>query len=371
MKNKFSLLLIVILFTSAFSTCKKKNTEDPPTSIPVQTISILTDIKTEDAYCANLSMGQQFFILPDSSYSLIYSSYVTCGEPLRIVNYSKNGPLNWEKQYSYHPFVITSSDSISGGGYMVLMRDGLGLSVYNLVLKVNQQGDSVWKHDFPGRFFDNIEVMDNGNICLLTTQYSKPYILMLNPNGDSISSFSFGDSLTTMIGEFRPVFNNNNNDFVFCYNLVNPQNVSYFVKVDYLGNIIWEKTIPNLFFSFISLYPDGSMIGIANNNSDNKANIVTLSATGNIISQFTVSNSPFYGAVTLMDDGNYLIGTSKLTKVSSSGTILWSQDFYSSMGGATINCQSLFNNPGNAYTLFGTYNIYASNQVLILKFKLE
>jgi hypothetical protein len=223
---------------------------------------------------------------------------------------------------------------------------------WSMVMKLNQQGDSLWTRNFTDRKFGNAKALSNGEVCLASFKNEKPYTLFLNSNGDSLRSAYIADTIDSicryecidsrLTADNEMIFFINYEKFVTIMDPIGTPRICM-IKTDYMGNAIWERQAPYS-FSDMNINNDGSMLC-------SNGYIFNLSPTGDITNIISVPSNK--GAVVKMDDGSYLVGSSKLFKVDASGNVLWSQNFLPDMNSKTIYCHKLINNHDNTYTMFG------------------
>ena len=150
---------------------------------------------------------------------------------------------------------------------------------------------------------------------------SYPDLLNFDKNGNTIWSKSYGLSGLTSIKR------NLEGGYFICGNagggFVDPM---YVANIDSLGNVIWYKTFynPNSeIFTDIEPTPDSGVIAVTDFNG-----LYKISATGDSVWKKTM-NGPSQRLIT-NSDGDILIigGGMRLTKVDTSGTILWSYTYW-------------------------------------------
>lgn len=107
-----------------------------------------------------------------------------------------------------------------------------------IVLKLNSLGDTIWTKYFDGVRGDFILPTKNGG-CIITGQAPLVYTLRLDSNGNSIWFKSYTGSTNILPMDFRQTADGG---FIICgYQGSQIPNASYFLKLDSLGNRVFQK----------------------------------------------------------------------------------------------------------------------------------
>jgi len=372
MKTSLNHFLIMLACLCLFS-CKKDKTADNTPHVYVPPLTILSKtIELGDACEYSTYPYCMFAKMKDSSYTMVYNNCLYVDKCFNVVNYSKNGILNWHKKIPYNYFRCISFDTTAEGGYLVHMCPQNNFYPYeewSTVMKLNQQGDSVWTKNFTNRKLGNAKALSNGEICLASIKNYRPYILFLNSDGDSLRSAYIADTIVTSefgyyVGIDSRLTENNGLIFFVIYTESDDPGIgpSYtcIIKTDYSGNVIWKKTIP-YGFSDVNMNSDGSILCLY-------GDIINISPEADITGIIDVSTGG--SAVVKMDDGSYLVAYTKLSKVDASGNILWSQNFLPDMGANSIKCHKLVNNGDDTYTMFGYYGSNDYWTAIVIRFRI-
>ena len=368
--RKATILFIIIAASLCLFSCKKDNNNvnnDPPVNVPPPITILSKTIEVGDA-CEHFDYPKCYFAkLKDSSYTIVYNSAYITGSCFNLVNYSKYGILNWHKQFPITYAQCISFDTTADGGYLVYIRwqqQDYPAVDWSSLMKLNHQGDSIWTKNFYKRYYGKTIPLSNGEICLASIKNRKPYVLFLNSTGDSLRSAYIGDTLVSGIYDsYTGIYSllTPTNDLIFFIEYyVVPNHYNCVIQTDYMGNVMWQKTLP-FAVSDVNVNSNGSMLCAA-------GNIINLSPTADILNTIDVSLGN--GPVLKTDDNNYLYGSDKLYKVDASGKILWSQDFLSNLNGHTIQCHKLIDNHDETFTMFGYYGTNYYYTAIAIRFRI-
>lgn len=227
--------------------------------------------------------------------------------------------------------------SLCGGGVIGMITDkddrikitgastacnGSGGDVF--LTELDTTGNITFSHLFGTSGIDRGEDLiqiDSIRYILACYNNPNPDLYCVDTSGTVIWSQSYGLS-----GLYR-IKRNLEGGYFICGNagggFVDPM---YVAKIDSLGNVIWYKTFynPNSeIFTDIEPTPDSGVIAVTDFNG-----LYKISATGDSVWKKTM-NGPSQRLIT-NSDGDILIigGGMRLTKVDTSGTILWSYTYW-------------------------------------------
>ncbi len=235
--------LIFIILILTFSACKKdKNDMESPESIPTYH-AFTGEIGTNDNSC-----------LMSNDNNLILCG--TNGTNITIIKCSKSGSLIYKKDFFTGNYSNASGIVETPNQDLLLcgstLRNGAVSHMDILLIKTNSNGDTLWtktygsvKEDYG---YQIIKTNDNNYlICGITYRdttsgFCDIYLLKIDSNGDTIWTQSYIDQdqempfhlMETQNGEILVTGTNEDNS--------NPRGL-YLLKIDALGNKLWDKTI--------------------------------------------------------------------------------------------------------------------------------
>ena len=254
-----------------------------------------------------------------------------------LIRTDSYGELMWEKIYEGNDWeFLNASVELSDGSFVLT---GSTYRVNNggpdgSIMKVDPQGNSIWKNIIPGPLKDEINSVNkcaNGDLILCGTTYSfgsggsDIWLLRYDVNGNLIWSKTFGGPLDDSGNSAEETANGN---IVFCGSLQTPDSVFQFIaaRVDSSGNEIWRyvnsKTSDESFYS-IHETSDG--------------NLIASGFTGNQ----TGGNEDFY-----------------LLRMNANGDFMWAKTY----GGLEKEiCYNMILTADSGYAMIGETNTYGSN----------
>jgi hypothetical protein len=172
-----------------------------------------------------------------------------------VIKTSVQGNLFWRKDYSIESssyafsLVQTENQDIFICGWTRLNYADAKEDIF--LLKVNSKGDSIWMKTFGGKGFDYADCIistSDGNLLIAgrseissAESYSDIYLIKLNYNGEIIWEKTYSDPgseipshILETDGEYLITGNNQENE-------MDQVNQIYFLKVDNDGNKLWNK----------------------------------------------------------------------------------------------------------------------------------
>jgi hypothetical protein len=265
MKTSLNYFLFIVACLCLFS-CKKESTDDSNTpDVYVPPITIITKTVEVGDACEYSTYPYCYFSkMKDSSYTIVYNNALNSDNCFHIVNYSFHGILNWHKQYNFQNVRCISFDTTSDEGYLIHLCNQMYIygDYWSMVMKLNQEGDSLWTRNFTDRKLGNAKALSNGEVCLASFKNEKPYALFLNSDGDSLRSAYIADTIDS-ICRYESIDSRltANNELIFFINyekfltIMDPNGTPgiCILKTDNMGNAIWERKAPYNFQISISI----------------------------------------------------------------------------------------------------------------------
>lgn len=287
-----------------------------------------------------ISGAEDAYLRPSSIQQTKDGGYIIAGDtnwgPLQclIIKINASGIIEWQKVLGdpkdddYLMRILQTSD----GGYIAVGgTDNLGAYPYDSwIVKLNAFGDIIWQRAYGGTDYDGFygiqQTADGGYIV-------------------SGETYSFGVNIAD----------------------------AWLVKLDSSGNIIWQKTYGGISYDgFYNIQQtiDGGYIAVGWTSSfasNQDMWILKIDALGNIIWQkaFGIATGSAYAYAIVQDsDGNYVVaGNSPLfeiLKLDSSGNIIWQKQYSASENEKAINIRETID---KGYVILGDNSF----EILIIK----
>ena len=217
----------------------------------------------------NKTWGDEFNYLAFSSVSTIDDGYIVFGSysdtteyaPLDLLKFDLLGNLQWRKNLcinSPNDSYILNKDMIQDlSGDLVLAATIEKFSSTTdsdiRIIKVSQNGEIIWKKDFGGMLNESISQLintkDGGYLTIGTiqnldpVQFAKIYILKIDVNGNKEweESFGYEDEIANTIAVSAVSLEDGG--FLIGGGLqdLEGSNSHLVIKIDSLGNYLWEK----------------------------------------------------------------------------------------------------------------------------------
>lgn len=271
-----------------------------------------------------------------------------------------NGDLVWQKTIGESVNrTIQSASSItktSDGNYFIFGQD----NYYPWLLKINEQGDTLWTKKYPSLYNeDPIKIVNiNNGYLIFTINSSISIISRLDDQGILLWSKNLPFRIQAV--------NKTDNEHFLLLRLENPSSI--ITKIDKDANILWEKPYTLYASNSICDTKDGNFI-IANKD------FAKVSESGEVIwnKRFWGQNNinPPYNIYSVIptSDGGYLTtgyydGDTFLIKTDCNGNIIWDN---SSCLLSTENNVLIFPNPFNDIIIIQVPSINKDNDIVIIK----
>lgn len=274
-------------------------------------------------------------------------NYIICGSKANyesqavqpyFLKIDSSGDTIWTKLFlgndinSVANSVIETSDSnLVSIGYSQPYDSTTELASKALLLKLNKNGEKIWEKQFGGPEFYSgtavVETSDNGFLCLINKEPKNSFnsdILVKKVDSDGNLKWTKSYS-TSKYDKGNSIIRTSKGDFLIAGDRsmgpgVTENTQGYILKIDSIGNIIWEKTHGGIskdyFFDVIEL-PDESIVaaGATNNTpfNDQAGFLVKMDNMGDTI--FTKiynkheSTDLFYCIKATQDSGFIMAGT--------------------------------------------------------------
>ncbi len=265
-----------------------------------------------------------------------------------LLKYNSDGILAWSK--------ILSKDRASGGilpvddgGYLIFGDDSTNESA---LLKINQQGDSIWQksYEFDGENeAENIVKTTDGFALLIKASSGANdglWLVCIDSIGDILSEKFIPNVLYERKFSFLTYLNDGG--FLITSTIEPISKDIMLTRVDESGNILWELTygevdFDDLFPKLEYLVDGGFLMAIRSNSTFDKAILVRIDDNGNILWELEYGEDDDSGAliteILQHPSGNYLIAgfyyynsfiesaDRYLAMIDDNGEIIWWQSF--------------------------------------------
>ncbi len=263
----------------------------------------------------------------DDGFVVACGSFDTPYPHLRVCRIDSTGNGLWNKDFRYDSIAETgqaawSMCATADSGFMILGYRTYGnpsLHYRILMMKLNSAGDSLWSKEYDFRnsnSFRSIQSMPDGGFIAVGTVAYPPVGTFFDYRVVLLRTDENGDSLWTK--EFTGLGINNashvevgNNGDISVLNTTTDQNTGetyfYLIKTDSTGSLITSVPINDLSEIKISPVPTSEKIVLTGFKANKKLNFTITSITGNIIREFTSNENEITMETELFPDGIYFL----------------------------------------------------------------
>lgn len=241
-------------------------------------------------------------------------------ESIFLVRLNANGDLHWQKEFNFRyeervskVFEDSQGQLWVSGGYWKEANSGF----YNFILKLDNQGNILWKKDYPSPLSNEKEIAElpSGDF-LMASLDNQTDLTKIDAQGNSLGNYSFNINATIVPLKIIP---EGNGEVVVLADGYNQD--LYYIKLNALGNVLASKKFEGFYIQGSNggtRLIDGSY-GIAGykwqtETSQSDIFLVKLDAEGNKLwekhygtATGGISNNEYFGSVNGTSDGGFIL----------------------------------------------------------------
>ena len=294
--------------------------------IEIKIVSSLGDYTFDRTFGIGTYMDEGFYGLETKN-----GGYLVAG--MTLLKTDSKGNLLWERRDI-------------DGFHAIETRDSCFLIVSNyatdaMLIKTDQNGETLWEETYGGpetnQALTGLETHDGGYLIAGgTDNYDGIYLLRTDSDGNIVWEKGVGD----LTSKASSVCEASDQGYILAGYSIEPDSGgcnAYVVKTDLLGNLIWERSCGGdgtQEFNSVTRLSDGSymLTGTTNLYDDNAwdSYLVKIDSLGNLIWEISFSEAGFRTGVSIQQtsDGNLMVaGSPSMFKVSPDGDVFWTRTF--------------------------------------------